>query len=87
VVPVPLAVLDVGAFDTAKDDDYVSHLYIPGLRRAGDLQTAASMSRGSIVVHGAGPQFKVRGLQAQSTRLTPSEVVALVRRDRSARTR
>jgi dienelactone hydrolase len=87
IVPVPLAVLDVGAFDTAKDEDYVSHLYIPGLRRAGDLQTAASMARSSIVVHGAGPDFKVRGLQPQAGRLTPAEIVALVRKNRSARTR
>jgi dienelactone hydrolase len=87
IVPMPLAVLDVGSFDTSKDGDYVSHLYIPGLRRAGDVQTAASMSRGRIVIHGAGPDFKVRGVQAQSTRLTPSEIAALVRKERPARTR
>jgi dienelactone hydrolase len=87
IVPIPLAVLDVGSFDTSKDDDYVSRLYIPGLRRAGDVQTAASMARGTVVIHGAGPDFKVRGLQPQSTRLTPSEIVALVRKHRPARTR
>jgi hypothetical protein len=77
----------VGSFDTSKDDDYVSRLYIPGLRRAGDVQTAASLARGTVVIHGAGPDFKIRGLQPQSTRLTPSEIVALVRKHRPARTR
>jgi hypothetical protein len=80
IVPVPLAVLGVGQFDTSRDADYVEHLYIPGLRRAGDLQTAASMARGEIVVHDAGSRFSVPGIRAQSARLTPSEIVRLVRR-------
>jgi dienelactone hydrolase len=87
IAPVPLAVLGVGQFDTSKDADYVNHVYIPGLRRAGDFQTAASMSHGEIVIHDAGPGFSVRGLRAQSTRLTPSEIAALVRKSRSTRTR
>jgi len=87
IAPVPLAVLGVGPFDTSNDADYVSHVYIPGLRRAGDFQTAASMSHGNIVIHDAGPGFSVRGLRAQSTRLTPSEIAALVRKTRSTRAR
>ena len=31
------AVLDVGDFDTASDAAFVERLYMPGLRRAGDL--------------------------------------------------
>jgi hypothetical protein len=87
IVPVPLAVLGVGQFDSSSDADYVDHLYIPGLRRAGDLQTAASMARGEIVVHDAGSRFSVPGLRAQSARLTASDIVALVRKTASTRSR
>ena len=80
IVAVPLAVLGVGQFDSSSDADYVDHLYIPGLRRAGDLQTAASMARGEIVVHDAGSRFSVPGIRAQSARLSTSEIVALVRK-------
>lgn len=79
VVPVPLAILDVGRFDTSSDTDFVDHLYIPGLRRAGDLRTAASMSRGEIVVHNAGPKFDVTGVRAQAARLAPADIAARVR--------
>ena len=87
IVPVPLAVLGVDQFDSSSDAAYVDHLYIPGLRRAGDLQTVASMARGEIVVHDAGSRFSVPGLRAQSARLTPSEIVALVRKTASTRPR
>ena len=87
VAPVPLAILDVGQFDTSSDAGFVDHLYIPGLRRAGDLQTAISMSRGEIVIHNAGPKFNVTGLRAQSARLTPSDIAALARKAASSRAR
>jgi hypothetical protein len=87
IVPVRLAVLGVGQFDSFSDADYVEHLYMPGLRRAGDLKTAASMARGEIVVHDAGPRFSVPGLRVQSARLTASEIAALVRKAASTRTR
>ena len=35
------ALLDVGDFDTANDAAFVERLYMPGLRRAGDLSTAS----------------------------------------------
>ena len=79
IVPVPLAVLGVGQFNTSTDADFVEHIYIPGLRRAGDFQTAVSMARGKIVVHDASPEFNVRGLRAQTSRLTAAEIAALVR--------
>jgi hypothetical protein len=59
IVPIRLAILDVKSFDSSNDQAFVDHLYIPGLRRAGDLATAASMARGEIVVHDAGPAFSV----------------------------
>jgi dienelactone hydrolase len=87
IVPVPVAVLAVGQFNTSTDADYVQHVYIPGLRRAGDFQTAVAMAQGEIVVHDASPEFTVRGLRAQSSRLTASEIAALVRKAASTRRR
>jgi hypothetical protein len=80
IVPGREAILDVGEFDTSSDAAFDERLYIPGLRRAGDLQTAASMAKGRIVVHGAGPRFQVAGLTPRPQRLTAREIVAMLRR-------
>ncbi len=80
VVPVPVAVLDVGRFDTSSDESYLERLYIPGLRRAGDLQTAATLARGKLVLHNAGDRFAVSGPDKRATQLTPAEIVSLLRR-------
>jgi hypothetical protein len=77
IVPVRRAVLDVGGFDASSDAAFLERVYIPGLRRAGDFRTAASMMRGDVIVHGAGEAFHVSGLAAQSRRLTAREIVAL----------
>ena len=37
---------NVGGFDTSSDAQFLERVYIPGLRRAGDFQTAAGMARG-----------------------------------------
>ena len=79
IVPVPIAILDVGRFDTSSDAAYVEHLYIPGLRRAGDLRTAASIARGKLVVHHAGDRFAVSPVEVQARRLTPEEIVRTLR--------
>ncbi len=79
IVPGRQAILDVGDFDTSSDAAFVEKLYIPGLRRAGDLQTAAAMATGQITVHGAGPRFHVAGLDARPQKLTPREIVRIVR--------
>jgi hypothetical protein len=79
IAPSRLTVLDAGGFDTSRDDDYLDRLYIPGLRRAGDVATASEMAPGRIVVHGAGASFAAPGARAQQGRLTPAQVVALVR--------
>ena len=81
VVPVPIAVLDVGRFDTSSDAAYLERLYIPGLRRAGDLQTAASLARGKA----RRPQCRrsvrrQRRRQVQAAQLTPEEIAAVLRR-------
>jgi len=82
VVSVPLAVLDVGQFDTSNDADFLEHLYIPGLRRAGDLQTAASVRSTTFVIHNAGERFIVRGLKPQARKLTPHEIAATLSQSR-----
>jgi hypothetical protein len=73
IVPVRRAILDVGGFDASSDAAFLDRLYIPGIRRAGDFQTAARMTRGELILHGAGPE-------ANRPRLTTTEIVALSRK-------
>ncbi len=77
IVPVSRAVLDVGGFDTSSDAAFLDQVYIPGLRRAGDFQTAAAMVRGDVIVHDAGEGFRVTGLRVQRQKLTARAIVAL----------
>jgi hypothetical protein len=79
VEPPRLAVLDVQGFDTGRDDGFFAHLYIPGLRRTGDVQTASEVAQGRLVIHNAGPQFTASGARVQRTRLNSAEIIALVR--------
>jgi hypothetical protein len=79
-VSVPVAVLDIGQFDTSSDESYLGRLYIPGLRRAGDLQTAASLARGKLVLHNAGDRFAVSGTDRRAAQLTPAEIATVLRR-------
>jgi hypothetical protein len=87
IVPIRLAILDVNSFDSSNDQAFVDHLYIPGLRRAGDLATAATMARGEMVVHNAGPAFSVTALHPQAAKLSANEIVALLRKSQSTRGR
>ena len=57
---------------------FLDRLYIPGLRRAGDLQTAAAVARGKIVIHNAGDRFPVKGPDVRAAKLCPREVVAIL---------
>jgi hypothetical protein len=75
LAPVDRAVLDVGQFDTSSDAAYVDRLYIPGLQRAGGLQTAVSMEKASILIHNAGSSFDVRGPTILPRRLSVREIV------------
>jgi hypothetical protein len=83
IVPIHLAILDVNGFDSSNDQAFVDHLYIPGLRRAGDLATAATMAHGEIVVHNAGPAFSVTALHPRAAKLSATDIVALVRKSQS----
>ena len=85
VEPLRLAILVVQGFDTSRDDGFLAHLYVPGLRRAGDLQTASEIAQGRLVIHNAGPQFTASGARVQRTRLAPAEIVSLIRTLTSAR--
>ncbi len=73
------AVLDVGDFDTASDAAFVERLYMPGLRKAGDLSTAAGLAGDRIVIHNAGPRFALDAVTVKRERLTAKEIVELLR--------
>ena len=76
VTPARLAILEVGQFDTQKDDDFVERFYIPGLRRAGDFATAAAVAGKAVVIHGAGPGFTLPEVKVSNAKMTPKEIVA-----------
>lgn len=51
IEPNRRAILDMLDFDAKNDDDFLETLYIPGIRRAGDVETAASMAGKGVVMH------------------------------------
>ena len=73
------AVLDVGDFDTSSDAAFLERLYMPGLRRAGDLSTAAALVGDRAVIHNAGARFTLDGVTVNREKLTPKEIVAMLR--------
>jgi dienelactone hydrolase len=72
VVSVRRAILDVSGFDATSDAAFLERFYVPGIRRAGDVRTAAGMARGDLVLHGAGV-----GFPAVRPRLDPADIAAL----------
>jgi hypothetical protein len=88
VAPLSRSVLAVGDFDTSSDDMFLERLYIPGLRRAGDLQTAASIASQRVIIHDAGPRFTLLGMDVTRRRLSPDEIAdAVIHPDFSRRGR
>jgi hypothetical protein len=73
------AVLDVGQFDRESDAAFLERLYIPGVRRAGDLQTALSLASGAVVIHNAGDRLALEGPRIERNKLTPAEIVTLLK--------
>jgi len=61
VVPVERAIVDVAQFDNSSETAFLERLYIPGIRRAGDLQTGVSLGSGTTIVHNAGDRFRLEG--------------------------
>jgi hypothetical protein len=80
VVPGAHAILDVGRFDLSSDAAFLDRLYIPGLRRAGDLRTAASMAEGRLLLHNAGDRFSIEGQLTHAEKLTPDQILQLLRK-------
>ena len=75
IAPLRLAVLDVDQFDPSSDAALLEHLYIPGLQRAGGLQTAAHAAGRRVVVHDAGARFQLTGIEVQQAQLTAAAIV------------
>jgi hypothetical protein len=80
IAPPRLAILDVGDFDTSNDAVYVDRLYVPGLRRAGDLQTAATIAGNTVAIHNAGEHFSLSAPKLQRTKLSAAEIVTMLKR-------
>jgi hypothetical protein len=74
VIP-PVAILDVGEFDTSDDAAYVEKLYVPGLRRAGDLTTAAEVAGDALVINGASERFVLPNIKVARDRLDAAGIV------------
>jgi hypothetical protein len=77
VVPIRRAILDVSRFDLDSDAAFLDHLFIPGIRRAGDVRTALRAARGELVLHDAGTAFHVAGARIETRRLSGAEIAAL----------
>jgi hypothetical protein len=57
-------IIDVATFNNTSDEDFVTRLPIPGLRRAGDFVTAVSLAvPNRLLVHQTGNRFTPGGLQ------------------------
>jgi dienelactone hydrolase len=83
IEPGRTAILDVGAFDTSSDTDFLERFYVPGLRRAGDFTTAARLAGDRIVIHNAGERFTLNGpplVNVSRTKLSAREIIALLRK-------
>lgn len=68
------AILDVGDFDTSSDAAFIDRLYIPGLRRAGDLSTAAQLAGDRLVIHNAGARFTLEGAPVRREKIGRAHV-------------
>jgi len=79
IAPAGRAIVDVRQFDTSSDAAYLDRLYIPGLLRAGGLQTAVSMATAPILVHNAGTSFRLQGPSMETGRLSVREIVRRLR--------
>jgi dienelactone hydrolase len=79
VAPASRAIIDIAEFDNGSDAAFVERLYIPGIRSAGDFQTAVAMTHGTIVVHNTGDKFRIEGVRLEPKKLSPNEIATLLR--------
>jgi len=78
--PIRAAVLDVNGFDTSLDQAFVDRLYIPGIRRAGDVATAVEGTRSIVVFHNTGARFSAGRARVARKPLSPTEIVHVLER-------
>ena len=78
IAPARLAIVDAEAFDATDDAQFLQRLFIPGLRRAGDLETAAEMAGARLVVHNAG-DLRLRAGRTERARLGAREILEALR--------
>ncbi|HET7697199.1 MAG TPA: hypothetical protein VFK57_15915 [Vicinamibacterales bacterium] len=76
MAPIARTIVDVDGFNTSSDAAFVERLYIPGLRRAGDLRTAGSMFRGEVIVHDGRGGFLMPRARITAAELSPREIAA-----------
>ena len=81
IAPARVAIVDAEAFKASDDAEFLERLFIPGLRRAGDLQTAAEMAGARLVVHNAG-DLSLRAGRTERTRLGAREILEALRAPR-----
>jgi hypothetical protein len=67
--------VDVGQFDNTSDEMFLERLYIPGIRRAGDLQTAIAGAAERTLVHNAGDHFRLDGARVERRALSTADVI------------
>jgi dienelactone hydrolase len=79
VAPASRVVADVAQFDISSDDAFIERLYIPGLRRAGDLRTAMTMTAARVVAHNAGDRFTLEHARVERDKLSADRIVELLR--------
>ena len=80
MTPIARTIVDVDGFNTSNDVEYLERLYIPGLRRAGDLRTAGGMFRGLVIVHDGRDGFFMPGARMTPVQLEPRAIVAAAMR-------
>ena len=80
--PADRVVIDVGQVDNTNDDAFLAGCYIPGIRRAGDLQTAVSMTTGTVMIHNAADRFRLDGVRIEPRKLSAAQIVRVLKNGR-----
>ena len=80
MVPIVRTIVDVDGFNSSSDAAYLDRLYIPGLRRAGDLRTAGSLFRGEVIVHDARMGFLMPRAKISAAELDARGIAAAAAR-------
>ena len=69
---------DLDRFDAASDDEYVNHLFVPGIRRAGDFRAAATLlASGKAVLYNISNAFPTEWLEMSFDAAGASDQLAI----------